>query len=76
MKFLLLLFIFPITTLAQQNYSYKNLVLEGGGVRGLAYAGAFSVLEKKGILQQIENVAGSSAGSIAGMLVCVGYTGQ
>jgi NTE family protein len=74
MKFLLLLFIFPITTFAQQNYPYKNLVLEGGGVRGLAYAGAFSVLEKKGILQQIENVAGSSAGSIAGMLVCVGYT--
>jgi NTE family protein len=74
MKILLLLFIFPLTVFAQQNYPYKNLVLEGGGVRGLAYAGAFSVLEEKGILQQIENVAGSSAGSIAGMLVCVGYT--
>ncbi len=73
MKFLLLLLAFPFIVTAQQNYSYKNLVLEGGGVRGLAYAGAFSVLEQKGILQQIENVAGSSAGSIAGMLVCIGY---
>jgi NTE family protein len=49
-------------------------VLEGGGVRGLAYAGVFSVLEEKGILQQIENVGGSSAGSIAGMMVSIGYT--
>jgi predicted acylesterase/phospholipase RssA len=47
MKFLLLLIFFPSTIVAQQTYSYKNLVLEGGGVRGLAYAGAFSVLEKK-----------------------------
>ena len=48
--------------------------MEGGGVRGLAYAGVFSVLEEKGILQQIENVGGSSAGAIAGMLVSIGYS--
>lgn len=66
--------LFPTICVAQKNYQYKNLVLEGGGVRGLAYAGVFSVLEKKGILQQIEKVGGSSAGSIAGMLVSIGYT--
>lgn len=48
--------------------------MEGGGVRGLAYAGVFNVLEEKGILQQIEKVGGSSAGSIAGMLISIGYT--
>lgn len=74
MKKLIVLLCFPSFCFAQNNYNYKNLVLEGGGVRGLAYAGVFSVLEEKGILPQIERVAGSSAGSIAGMLVSIGYT--
>lgn len=73
MKKLIVILLFPSICLAQKNYDYKNLVLEGGGVRGLAYAGVFSVLEQKGVLQNIEKVGGSSAGSIAGMLVCIGY---
>ncbi len=73
MKKLIVALLFPSICFAQKTYDYKNLVLEGGGVRGLAYAGVFNVLEEKGILQQIEKVGGSSAGSIAGMLVCVGY---
>jgi NTE family protein len=71
---LIVVLLFPACCFAQKYYDYKNLVLEGGGVRGLAYAGVFSVLEQKGILQQIEKVGGSSAGSIAGMLVCIGYS--
>ncbi len=74
MKKLVILFLIPSLCFAQQEYNYKNLVLEGGGTRGLAYAGVFCVLEEKGILQQIENVAGSSAGSVAGMLVSIGYS--
>ena len=73
MKKLLLLLIFPSVCFAQQ-YPYRNLVLEGGGVRGLAYAGAFSELDKNGILNQIEKVAGTSAGAIAGLMISVGYT--
>lgn len=73
MKKLLLLLLFPAIGFSQNKYNYKNLVLEGGGIRGLAYAGVFSVLEEKGILQNIEKVAGTSAGSIAGMMVSVGY---
>lgn len=72
MKLVLALLLFPVCCFSQ--VQYKNLVLEGGGVRGLAYAGVFSVLEEKGLLQQIENVGGSSAGSIAGMMVSIGYT--
>ena len=48
--------------------------MEGGGVRGLAYSGALEVLDQKGILQNIENVAGSSAGAIAGLIVALGYS--
>lgn len=73
MKKLIVVLLFPSLCLAQKTYEYENLVLEGGGVRGLAYAGVFSVLEQKGIIQQVEKVGGSSAGSIAGMLLCVGY---
>ena len=75
-KLVVVLLLLPSLCLAQKTYDYKNLVLEGGGVRGLAYAGVFSVLEEKGILQQIENVGGSSAGAIAGMLVSIGFTAE
>jgi len=74
MKYTFLLFLlFPVFAFSQNNYSYKNLVMEGGGVRGLAYPGALNVLEQKGILQNIENVAGSSVGAIAGLVVSLGY---
>lgn len=73
MKVLLFILFFPLTVFCQQP-QYKNLVLEGGGIRGLAYAGALQVLEQKGILSEIENVAGSSAGSIAGLMVALDYS--
>jgi NTE family protein len=66
----------PIFSFGQPKNNYTNLALEGGGSRGLAYAGVFNVLEEKGILPQIQNVAGSSAGAIAGMLICVGYNAK
>ncbi|MGG9964339.1 patatin-like phospholipase family protein [Ferruginibacter sp. SUN106] len=76
MKKLIAVLLFPALCFAQKKYDYKNLVLEGGGVRGLAYAGVFSVLEEKNILQHIENVGGSSAGAIAGMMVSIGYSAE
>lgn len=52
---------------------YTNLVLEGGGVLGVAYCGALDELESQGILRGIVNYAGASAGSIvAGVLACGG----
>jgi predicted acylesterase/phospholipase RssA len=29
------------------DYPYKNLVFEGGGVKGVAYGGVFEVLEQR-----------------------------
>jgi NTE family protein len=54
--------------------TYKNLVLEGAGIRGLAYTGAFEVLDSLGILKNIERVGGTSAGAIQAALLAVGYT--
>lgn len=52
-------------------YPFKNLVFKGGGVLGVAYAGAVEVLEEEGILSRIEQVAGTSAGAIAALLVAL-----
>ncbi len=35
------------------SYHFKNLVFEGGGVKGIAYVGAMEILADKGILQKI-----------------------
>jgi len=73
MKVLLLLLVFPFCAFSQNNYNYKNLVLEGGGIRGLAYPGAIKVLEEKGIILNVEKVAGSSAGAITALMIGLDY---
>lgn len=52
----------------------ENLVFEGGGVLGMAYAGAIEVLEENNILAGVKRVAGTSVGSIAALLVSLNYT--
>jgi predicted acylesterase/phospholipase RssA len=54
--------------------SISNLAFKGGGVLGIAYAGAIQVLEEKGLLQQVQKVAGTSAGAMTAALVSLNYT--
>ena len=56
------------------NYPYKNLVFEGGGVKGVAYGGVFEVLEQRQITPQIEWVAGTSAGAITATMMSLNYS--
>jgi NTE family protein len=51
------------------SYPFKNLVFRGGGMKGTAYTGALEVMNEKGLLKQIQRVAGSSAGAITATLV-------
>lgn len=53
---------------------FKNLVFEGGGVKGICHCGAVQVLEELNILKNINKFAGSSAGSIIASLLAIGYT--
>lgn len=55
---------------------YQNLAFSGGGIRGLAYIGAFEALEGKGLTEGIRRVAGTSAGAIMAMLIATGMTSQ
>jgi NTE family protein len=54
--------------------TYRNLVMEGGGIRGIAYGGALAELEKQGVLAGIVRVGGTSAGAIQAALLAVGYS--
>jgi NTE family protein len=49
-----------------------DLVLEGGGVKGIALVGAYKVLERHGY--HVRRVAGSSAGAIVGTLIASGMS--
>jgi NTE family protein len=51
-----------------------DLVLEGGGILGVAFIGAFQALEEKGY--KVNRIAGSSAGSLMAALIQSGYTAK
>lgn len=54
----------------------RYLALQGGGMKGLGHLGAVEELERYGVLNQIEVVAGSSAGGMAAMLLAVGCSAE
>ncbi|MFT6868503.1 MAG: NTE family protein [Cyclobacteriaceae bacterium] len=51
----------------------KNLVFEGAGMRGLAYAGVIGEFESQGLMEQVEKVGGTSAGALTAMMISIGY---
>jgi NTE family protein len=48
-------------------------VFEGGGVKGIAFAGAIASAEQDAGVEEWVNLAGTSAGSIVAALLAVGY---
>jgi NTE family protein len=54
-------------------WQFDNLVLEGGGVKGIAYVGAVQVLHEEGVLRNLKRVAGTSAGSIMAAFIALRY---
>ncbi|MFQ5850649.1 MAG: patatin-like phospholipase family protein, partial [Candidatus Binatia bacterium] len=55
-------------------YHFRNLVFEGGGIKGIAHVGAMEVLKDKGILPNIRRVGGTSAGAINATLFALGFS--
>jgi NTE family protein len=49
-----------------------NLVLSGGGVKGIALVGAIAALDEAGY--EVRRIAGTSAGALVGGLLAAGYT--
>jgi NTE family protein len=58
-------------TRAERNRA--DAVFEGGGVKGIAFAGAIASAEQDAGVQEWVNVAGTSAGAIVAALLVAGY---
>ena len=56
------------------NEPFADLVFEGGGVKGIGLAGAYSALCERGVGPK--RVAGTSAGAITAALVASGYSAE
>ena len=52
---------------------YNNIVLSGGGIKGIAFIGALFALNELNILENIKCFAGSSIGSLIASLYIIGY---
>jgi NTE family protein len=50
-----------------------DAVFEGGGVKGIAFAGAIASAERDAGVREWVNIAGTSAGAIVAALLAVGY---
>lgn len=57
-------------------YPFKNLVFQAGGIKALAYLGVLQVLEEYHILNQIERIAGASAGALLATLLSFRLSAQ
>ncbi|NDD65671.1 MAG: patatin [Acidobacteria bacterium] len=53
---------------------FRNLVFEGGGMKGLAYVGAMQVLADRGVLPGVRRIGGTSAGAINALIFALGYS--
>lgn len=76
MKIFYILFLFLSGAQLIAQPVYKNLVFEGAGIRGLAYAGALMELENQNMMQDVEKVGGTSAGAIVATAIALGYSGK
>ena len=52
---------------------FEELVMSGGGSRGISFIGAFQALEEFDLLCKINTVYGVSAGAIVATVLCAGF---
>lgn len=52
----------------------KNLCFAGGGMKGICYIGIYKYLIEHNILKDVENISGTSIGSIISVLIILKYS--
>jgi len=50
------------------------MILSGGGIRVLSYAGALQAFEEKHLLKSIQEFCGVSAGALTALMLSLGYS--
>jgi NTE family protein len=73
MRFIIFSSLISVLSSSAFGQPYKNLVFEGGGMRGISYAGALKELEQRGLLGELEKVGGTSVGAITALTLALGY---
>jgi NTE family protein len=66
-----------LTTLSfKKPEQIENIVLKGGGIKGLAYTSAILEAQRQGLIdpRHIKRVGGASAGAIAALFLALGYS--
>ena len=58
----------------EENPIIKNIFIDAGGIYGFTICGCLLELNKKGYLDNIENILGCSVGSIFGLYISLGFT--
>jgi NTE family protein len=57
-----------------KKYAPKNIVIEGGGVKGVAAIGTLRAMESRNTLKGLTRFCGTSAGALIALLLSIGYT--
>src|SRR5690349_21887275 len=52
----------------------SDLILSGGGAKGVAYSGLLKTLEANGLMDNIRTISGSSAGAISAAVLASGMS--
>ncbi len=76
MKTYTTLFLLVLNVCYAQERFIKNLVFEGAGIRGIAYAGVLEEFEKAKLLTGVTKVGGTSAGAIIALTLALGYNAE
>ena len=74
--YLILFTSISVAGMGQERPVIRNLVFEGGGIRGIAYCGSVIELEAQGLVKHVEKVGGTSAGAIMALTLSLGYSGK
>lgn len=56
-----------------KGFDFDGLCFEGGGMKGIAYAGVIKALEEKSLLKKFKIISGSSIGAAMALLVVLEY---
>jgi NTE family protein len=59
--------------LVKKEKTIKNLVLSGGSSKGFSYIGVIKALEEYGIIDKLEEIAGTSIGSLFAFLIVLKF---
>ena len=75
MKTLVLLIIICLVVF-KSKAQYENIIFEGAGIKGLAYAGVVKGLEERGHIADLKRIGGTSAGAITAVMLSIGYNSE